>query len=555
MRPLVYLTVRTILNGMRRAFSSARRLISLIFFLIYYFWIFVRPNARMDSQFSGGSLPFTMPSATVVEAFVFTGFAALTLLMMLGINTPRGQFRPADVDVLFPTPVSPKLVLVFRIIREYLFTLIFPFLMILFALRPTQAGIGILFSKDPSTAPYVFRSASLAWILLSLFWVCASYAVSLYVNRSDVNSGRNGKIFNWSLGIVVLGTLAYMFILLRGMQSADDFISVMHSPVLRSVFFSATLASGAVMGPISGSLGSMALYLGALVGLIALALVFAMRQVGWLYDQAASRGFDVQTRQTLARQGDMIGIMAERARSGKLKAGRDRWLHRIRTRGVGGIVWKELITGLRGSSISFYIVALVTIWLHVGPPLFIGKPGKLTGEVPYLIFSGMAVMIFSMSLAQMGFLEVLKRVDLQKPLPFSPTATLAAELGAKVLQVSVFNWFGALIAMAVRPELWQACLAAIILTPFGCAVISGAVLLMTVLFPDYDDPTQRGFRGLMTMLALLTAGGPCLGIFVLVRNFAPTLVAALVTAAVAAGVASALLLFAGRFYADFNPSD
>lgn len=554
MRPLVFLTVRSILNGMKRAFSSARRLISLIFFLFYYFWLFIRPNAKMSSNYDPGAMPFTLPSTDIIEAFVFTGFAALSLLMMLGLSSPRAQFRPADVDVLFPTPVSPKLVLVFRIAREYLFTLLLPLLMVVFALRPAQAGIGWLFSKNPTTAPFVFRSVSIAWILVSLFWVCASFAISLYINRSDLNSGRNQKLFYWLQGVFVLGVLVYAFLLLRQMQSADDFIAVMRSPVLRTVFFSATFATGAVMGPLTGSIPSMLMFLGLLVGSIVLSLAVAMRQVGWLYDQAASRGFDAQTRQTLARQGDMIGIMAERARAGKLKAGKDRWIHRIRARGLGGIVWKEAITGLRGSSINVGILALITIWLHVGPPLFITS-ARFPADVAYLIFSGMAVLIFSMSLAQTGFLEVLKRVDLQKPLPFTPTATLGAELAAKVLQVTVFNWLGALIALAVSPSLWQSCLAALILSPFGCAVIAGSVLLMTVLFPDYDDPTQRGFRGLMTMLALATTGGPCLGVFILCKAFMPVPLAAVITAAVAAAIASGLLLLAGRFYADFNPSE
>jgi len=76
------------------------------------------------------------------------------------------------------------------------------------------------------------------------------------------------------------------------------------------------------------------------------------------------------------------------------------------------------------------------------------------------------------------------------------------------------------------------------------------------MFPDIDDPTQRGFRGLMGLLALVVTVGPGVGLFILIFALSKSVVmAALAAAVVNLGLAAVCAAVSGRYYADFNPSE
>src|SRR4051794_31559313 len=123
LKPLLYLTCRTVVNGVRRAVTSPKRLVYFLFFLSYYFFIFIRPTFT-PSRFERigaptgvvGTLPF--PPLEVIDAFAFAVFAVLSLFQMSTLSVYQTALRTADVDVLFPTPISPRLVLLFKIARD-----------------------------------------------------------------------------------------------------------------------------------------------------------------------------------------------------------------------------------------------------------------------------------------------------------------------------------------------------------------------------------------------------------------------------------------------------
>src|SRR5580765_6103787 len=131
MNALIYLTKRTFVNRIKRSFSSPKRLVSLIALSAYWFFLVMRPmGGPLGSHRRGipGGPIFDLPPMAVLQAFIFAGFAFLTLILGLSTSVQRLSFKPADVDVLFPTPLDPKRVLVFRFIRDYLLSLLIPLL-------------------------------------------------------------------------------------------------------------------------------------------------------------------------------------------------------------------------------------------------------------------------------------------------------------------------------------------------------------------------------------------------------------------------------------------
>lgn len=563
MKPLVYLTARSFVNRIRRSFSSPKRLISLIVIVLYYLSLVMRPmggSYRSRNQFPS-HMTFHLPPMEVLHAFVFAGFAFLTLILALSTSVQRLSFRPADVDVLFPTPLSPRLVLIFRFVRDYLISLLIPLLPIIFGWRPTVQGLAYLFRglPDAHSAGYVGRAAALAWILLALTWVSISYALSLFINRSDLVSDRNKKVITYGGAGVILalgGYIAWRFSVHGGLEG---FVALTQDKILRVFLFTATAASSMVMSPLEADWLPFFTSMFGLLIISAGAILIATSQADWMYDQAAARGFDSLKLRGLQQKGDLIGMAAERARTRKGKTRSSKWAMRIKATGPLAIVWREVLIQWRMSPIMLVMFAALGIMFGI-VPMIAGQANPGEAGYMFLGMQGMTVFVGSMSISQSGFIELLRRVDLEKPLPFSPTVISFAEVAAKALPSVISLVIAAIVCLAIQPTLWPYCLASVIGLPFCAVLCCSIIFLVTLIFPDLDDPTLRGFRGLMILLglaiALVPVGAIAIGVGFWSRSY---ILAPVFAAGVAAGMAivvSAIVCFiAGNLYAQFNPSE
>lgn len=565
MKPLVFLTTRSLVNGVRRALTSGRRLIGLIFVIGYYFLMVFRPLAVSRS---GGDFPsdFRMdfPPIAVLQAVVFGGFAALTILLAASTSVQRLSFRPADVDVLFATPLSPRLILIFRLIRDYLFTLLIPLLFLIIGWRPSAGGLNVLFKSlpDPNAAPYVGKAFTLAWLLMALCWVAIGYAVSLFINRSDLVSDRNRRVITGGGTALVLLVGAYIAWRVSGNNTAAGLMALANDPLLRVIFFTATAASTMVMAPLQGHWGPFFLAVGGLLGLTIIAIAIAMTQVSWLYDQAAARGFDSLKLRRMQQQGDLVAVAEERARSGKVKARSWGWMLRVKARGARAILWREVLIQIRANPMLVILFSGIAILFGV-MPLYATEPGpggRGGDGYTFLLMQAAGVFMACMITGQSGFIEVLRRVDLEKPLPFTPGVISFAEIVAKAMPATLSVSLASIVCFVLRPSLWPYCLASVIGLPFVAVLFCSVVFLVTILFPDVDDATQRGFRGLMIMLGLSIALLPVLlfagGVmFLLSKSIVAPLAGAGVGAGAALGISALISMIAGGLYANFNPSE
>jgi hypothetical protein len=556
MRALVYLWLKTFANGLRRALTSPKRLVGLLAFSAYYVLIFIRP---FDRHRSPSEMPLktqlVFPPLEILDAIVFAGFALLSFILAFGVFGYRAAFKPADVDVLFPTPVSPRLVLIFRIVRDYLLTMLLPLVFLLLGWRVTAVGYEALFVNFPQYGGYVLRAAMVGWILLAMSWVCIGYAGSLFVNRSDLRSDRNKWILGWSVGLLLAFTVGFLFYEARSVQTWEDAMRLAQSPVLRLIFLPATAATALVMAPLEGSLTLGVLGFGGLLGIIVLTLRVALTQVDWMYDQGAARGFASQATREMHQKGDMFGYLAEQARKGKVKAGRaERWLLRLNPRGAKALIWKDFILQVRGMKWMLASMGAFVLVMSLFPGFVMPESGRGVGAL-FLAMQAMGAFMLGMSVSQSGFLEVLRRVDLQKPLPFTPATTIFYEILAKALPGSLLLIGAALVATAVRWELWPEALAAMVVMPAVLVLICGTSLLMMVLFPDVDDPAQRAFRNLMMLLGIAILVGPGALVFIVLSVAAGPLVAALPVAGLNLALAVAVATVAGSLYAGYNPSE
>lgn len=565
MRPLIFLTCRTFVNGVKRALTNPRRLIAFLFAAFWLGRFVFFPSRGEQRAFDVSRLSRAtdllggVDLIRILDAAVFCIFLFITFFLVLGSLSTRNSFRPADVDVLFPTPVEPKLVLVFRIFRDYLLTLLAPIIFIIVGFRPAAMGIKSLqnAAENPESIQQTIRVAVLAWLLLAFCWVCINYAASLFVNRSDLASSRNRRILGWGLGITLIGVCSYIAWQATLFQSWQDWVALTENPALRVIFFTATLAMWMVHGVVNGEALFLLAGAGGLILIIFLCIKVSMMQAGWMYDQAAVKGFDSADARKLQQSGDTIGLMVAHAKQGKVKSSRGKWLANWTLPGPRALLWKEAIISLRSSWFLILLFGAIAIFMTILPLIGAG-PGSSsrTAGFVFLLMQSFGVFMSASALSQAGFIEMLRRVDVQKPLPFSFSTTIIFEVLAKAIPGSVVAWICSLVAILVRPDLWQAAIAGAIAMPFLCTLICLVTCLTTLLFPDFEDPSQRGFRGMMNFVGIAAASLPSVLVFggLAAVGISPVL-AALVSAGLNTGVAALIASIAGNQYAQFNPSE
>jgi len=558
LKPLIFLLVRSFVNGIKRAVSSPRRLIGLIFFLGYYALIFRPAWSGRSSRSPDGLGQLEFPAVAMIDAIIFGLFVAVTLLSVFSVFGYRGGFKAADVDVLFPTPVSPKVVLGFRLVRDYLFTLVIP--LIFWIVVPRAGTLWTSMFREvpnPNSAGLVGRAGMVSYLLLASAWVSVGYAVSLYFNRPDEATERKRRWVGWGMFGFFVGVLAWIGFRIYQFTSAGELIDLAGHPFLRVVFFLATGATLLTTAPLHGSWTEAVGGGAILIGTIVLGVVLAMRQADWMYEEAAMRADGQNQARELQKKGDAYGLLAEMARQGKVRVRKRSWIHQVRWRGPAALLWKEYLLQLRTTKSVVVVFLFMAVGLSVLVALMPTRSRPMfSTAVPFFVVQGTLVFVSIASIAQSGFLELLRRVDLQKPLPFRPSTIVFFEVAAKSALPSLTAWAGCVAFLIAAPTQWQTAVAAAVILPAATVMLSAVYALTFVLFPDVDDPTQRGFRGLIQMLGLAICSTPPIALFVgLAALGIPHPLAALPVAGMNLLIAGAASVIAGHFYASFNPSE
>jgi energy-converting hydrogenase Eha subunit A len=553
MKALWWLTGRVLVNSVRRALQSPTRLIGVLALVAWWFSIVGSNFFRYERRGTGAIEALPSEVYPILRLVVLGGFLVVFVLRLLMSFRPPGNYQGADADVLFATPVNPRAVLLHRFLIDYVFTLLFPIIVLLFGGRQTWRGFEVL-SRGVEDPALVGRMALGAFLLLSLFGVAASYAIGLMINR-DTPGGRKAR--RW-FGILLGAAGAYLLGATAGAVRSEDslaaFLALADSWFARVLLFPVTAAADMALGLTEGRAADAWLGAGALLAGSILLLGAATKQADWLYDMAAKQIGGVQARRDAQQRGDMFSIYGLYARQGKLKPRRPPFIYGWRARGPWAIVWREAVLQTRAFGATMLMMLLVLAFLSALP--FLAEDEKAGAAVLLLPMHLLTVFSFALAVAQGGFLETLRRTDVQKSLPFSmSTLCLMDILGKSLLPAAV----GVASGLMLLVSMWRVPdygLAALLAFPsMACAVIAGQMIVI-LNFPHVDDPTQRGFRGLVQFLAGAIAVGPSVVVGIIFGLVGiPLTVAGVLSMFFSAGVVAACAAVAGPLYARFNPAD
>ena len=251
-----------------------------------------------------------------------------------------------------------------------------------------------------------------------------------------------------------------------------------------------------------------------------------------------------------------MGVVAERARQGKTRKLRTTFLHKLNLPGPGALIWREMILVSRSTIYQLVLFVIFGTALNLMITRFESLASGPAQYYPFLVVQGVMCFTVSLSLGQMGFVEVLRRVDFQKALPFEPWTSVLFEVAAKSVVASLTVSVGTVVAVLSQPTLASYALAGSIF----CAGLSFAIcscgFLITILFPDVDDMTQRQFRAFLFLIGIaVTCFFPVLAFGGLLAINANALIGGLFGCVVALIIGFVMTVVSGRLYATFNPSE
>lgn len=545
MKALLFLSIRSLVNAFKRALRTPSRLIGILGILAYY--------TLLMSNNSGGPshdrVPqFRLPPLSAIEAFTFLGFAFISLLFLAGMFSVQLGFSQADVDVLFATPLSQRLVLAAHLLKKSFLLLLFPVIITLILWRSSGAAQ----LNDAGAIGLMIRPAILSMALFSVAAMSLGVGSKIWLDRLGPPAERFAKL------LALLVRLSPLLVLGGGLLVAGqatrtiNLLELARSPVLRVLFF---MAQGATMFSFSAlepnALRAVA-GLGILMGAAALSFVFALRQYRYAYDfgarSAAYWGEFMQQR----TKGDFYALRAASARR-KHRSARSA-VARFNMRGAWAVLWKDWLLHWRvfpSVTVFFLLVAAAIGSLPWWPG--IERTSVLMIQLPAL---GLLCWMLGLTFAQPSILNAFSRPDLIRSMPFSSYRLIFFEVLSKSIPAGLISTTLCLVAAASAPDR-SAMFLILAFAAFALSfLLTSVIALVSVVFPGGGDLGQRGFTGIVMMFALGITLGPPVALFIWLYSAqrAPELPAAVSGLALAL-VAVGCCLLAGKLFQGYNPAE
>jgi hypothetical protein len=570
-RALAYLTLRVVVNSIRRAFANPLRAVLTTFVLAFFLcgWGGALIGSLAENP-ARAQPDMLQPQRLMLRSI---GLVVIIHWFYVVFTIIPSVFRPAyalvqesDVHYLFTTPLKP--LALFRgmiLIRGLFGALFFLMLLAVYLLLFGGARLRLLATVQEPVAPAI---ALLCYPVLYLLVFSTSLLWSIALEAMEI-TGRSVR--SWVSRLLV-GWAALSFALTAGYLvylrcSLDEFAFL--TALGEAVDW---LPAYVLLLPVRGLAdAAIVLYQGFTP---AMSVSFALWLVGVLLANRALVCYqDVlyEVGALLARKGaaarasqrDPLGTYLQRkAEAASAKPLRTlRWLERWTPRGVWALLWRDLLITWRASGWGNLLMVALMAAVPVGLALLIHytaspeRDMRLALKIAYAVVQAMTAFFISFG-AFYGFTDMLRRVEWQKPLPFSPRAVMVVEslpsvvffAGSQLLAASVISlWF---------PSAWLFWLGSSVVATSWAIVLMMAMLAIALINPDPNDYTQRLLSGVLIVPALLLTGAPGAAIWLLGVGLQWNLWLMVGLACLTNLFAAfALTAFNGALYEKFSPID
>lgn len=569
MTVLVFLATRVLINSFRRAFENPLR--AVLTTVVIAFVLLGWGGALIGSILGSGRNsppPMAMDPATlVVRSVSLTVLIHWFYVFSLGSSAlfrPMSLlFQESDVHYLFTTPLRPLSVFRGLLLLRGLFGALALMLMLVIYLLffGGRSLTRLVANMEPVASSWLLLSYPLLYLLVFVGILFVSVVVVLKeIQGHPVRRSFTMGFIGW--GVLSLGVVGWRFYEVYGAE-ANLLIALGHafnwgpSQVLLFPVRGLADASLVLYQGWTPAMTASWLFLGGVAWWGHRQLV---RHQGWLYELGAE----------LARLGgkisrnrrDPMRAYMERAmeRAEKKPLRSLHWLERWTPSGVFALLWRDLLIAWRASGWANLLLIAVMALIPVGTMALVAfrasSPSTpATIQTLYMFVQGMVAFFYAFG-SYYGMTEMLRRVEWQKPMPFTAWQVVVVESLPTVLFFVLGQVLTVGGAIALFPDLWLYWVVGGLTVTAWLIVLQMVMLMVALVNPDPSDYTQRLITSFLMVPLLCFGGGPG----VLVWVFGTwlkwhVLLMGIVALVVQGLVAMVLVAINGTLYERFNPID
>ena len=509
MSTLLFLETRQFVNYIKLSFRSPKRLIPVIFFILWLLSItFNTWIAR--GGLSGHGRPPVMPGgpgAGIAWPILFgLGMIATFYMLVRSFSESLIVFGLPEMDFLFPTPVDQRLVMSGKLLKVYAKTSV---MVVFWLLVMTPMMVSISAGSSSGALGFIGIIAALAYIVL-LINVCT--ILNLIASHKEGGKWWLASAMEWAVYCLAIFAV---YVSLMGYLRTGDVVAGLTGAATHPLFMVLLLpmkwAVDLAVSPITGwkpGFGAEFAFL-CLLGIVSYALVLIRGENP--YEPSLTISVRRAAVRAAIRSGEWGKAKAELLKH-KRKAAKERTTFPPFGRGATAILWKNFNVSLRESGKQFvFLVVIIAIAAFASRIVFAGMSPTAVhiaavGMLAYLVWIG--------SMFQLHRLRAdLKSVNILKPMPIPAWQLISVQVLHGAILVSVFIWLavGLIVILYGMPSRSPLVPAAFV---FPCIVLASisSQAFVSVLYPDWGDVGQRFLGGMLSMLASMFAIGLPMGI-------------------------------------------
>ncbi len=503
MTTLLYLELRQFINLLKLATKSPRRLIPLV---ILGFWIYL---------FAAGTIfgnPHHMTDVHIgpIDRYWPEVFMALAATGIYYINKSFSEsiiiFSLSDIDFLFAIPLSHRLIMGLKLLKVYAKA----GLMVLFITTVFAANIGIL---------------TTAYDVLQLLWVSVAVIVysTVIVNTCTLinllASFRPGG--KWWVHLAVKGTVIAIFVFISSLAIMNYIHtrmvipSLLHTfshPVLTALFLPVKWTTDLVIHPVGSSNHCAAFELLGMIMVAVVSFVLVIIRKENPYEPSLTISKRAAALKAAFRSGGFGKAQMERMKSSKIhiEIGISPF-----GRGAVAIFWKNITVLLRTSGRTLIAIpVLIAIGLFITRFAFSDRIDA--HGIAIAVIVGMSYMVFLTS----GFMLQSLRNDMRqtntlKTIPISAWKIILAQTAPGTIVMTLLGWITfSLVAVIYGLEPQSPLILSALILPFVVNAALCSQVAVAIIYPNWDDVSQRYIGGLLSMFANMLTIIPAIAVAV-----------------------------------------
>lgn len=476
------------------------------------------------------------PPGDAHASLAVLGAMLFVLSLASGFLQQGPRFTPADIDFLFPTPITPRGLLLFRLLHLWPLTLFSSAFMVL--MFGTQAG-----------SPWRLLVGLFA---LQVTAVHLQLLISVLLTRASAAAAKRlrGTARTAALLVLLAGISALILTITEQGGIASVVEPVARAPIARFLFFPAAACADFVFADRTATeLLSLARLL---VGAVGTGLLLMVPEIDFR-EESIETTARVSRLLAQRRRGETM-IDLDQTRRVRSRTGRGSFLFR----GAGALVWKNGVVFSR--SLRSVLSAVAFGLVFVLPVLFTARPARYdVGATSVGAFVSIGALMMLTSFASNAFNFDLRRevarIDQLRALPLPASSIVLAELFLPwLLCVTLQEVILAAVAVFTRHDRGMLALFAVLLPIASIVMVVVDNLALFLFAPKPGSDSARGSLAasspaqMLRLLAWALCLAPAVFAYGVARGGSGELIAALFAGGVELLIALALFFLLVRSF-------